>query len=514
MMVMRYRRRIALIECSSPHWLDVAHQIAANSLDVAYWTGWHRIADDVHQRFPGTVFHDTLDAKRGLGVDGFSRPTGRFDDACAAVWEGQAAIVYDMMNRFDHSRDQSFVERSTLFYDHLIYWRRMLDRVAPDLVVFSTPPHVVYDYVVLALCRVLEIKTLMFEEATIRPPYCLAMTDYREGSSALAAAARQKHVISDETRQIVARLRGDYRDAKPIREVVAHEAMARAMQEGLEGLRKKADVVRTLEEAHGGTYEKNEKIVNVSSLYKERGQPLRQSFLAPYANTRFMQQRIREQAVTEELRSFYHRHAVPLDALDRPFIYIALAGQPERTSNPQAERYANQLLMVNQIAATAPEGCLVAVREHPNQFHPEFAVNMCRDLDYYRAMLQAPAVRFLSTSGSPFDIIDRASVVATTGGTSALEAVARGKPALLFGDAWYRDCPGVHRIRSMADLARFWGALAAGSVSTDIDAFANYVEAITVGCFRGLGDYPPDDWPVSREENVKNLTEIVLQHVG
>jgi Capsule polysaccharide biosynthesis protein len=502
-------KRIMLVECSSPVWLDVMDRLHRGGFGVVYWTGWFRIGAEVQRRFPDAVFHDTLHAKRALGVDGASRPAGKFDDACASVWEGQAAIVYDMMNRFDHSRDQPFVERSTLFYEHLVYWRGVLARFTPDLVVFSTPPHVVYDYVLLALCRELKIKTLMFEEATIRPPYCLAMTDYRDGSLELAVVAQQQHEIGDETRQIVARLRGDYQDAKPAREVVAHEAMGRAMQEGLEGLREKADIVRSLEDEHRGTYETNEKIVNVSSLYKERGVTLRQSFAGAFANSRFMEQRIRDHAVTDELRQFYHAHAIEPDALAQPFAYIALAGQPERTSNPQAGSFANQLLMVNQIAATAPAGWLIAVKEHPNQFHPEFAVNMCRDLDYYRALLAISSVRMLPTTGNPFGIIDRADVVATTGGTSALEAVARGKPALLFGDAWYRDCPGVHRIRSVLDLDRFWSGLAAGTLHPDIDGFTNYVEAITKGCFRGLGDFPPDDWPVGHEENAANLATIL-----
>ena len=510
---MSQAKRIMLIECSAPHWLDVAEHLQGNAIEVAYWTGWYRVGNEVWNKFPATTFHDTLHAKRAIGPDGASRPIGRFDDACAAIWEIDAALVYDMMNRFDYSRDQSFVEKSTLFYDHLVYWRGVLDRLAPHLVVFSTPPHVVYDFVLLALCRHLKIKTLMFEEATIRPPYCLAMTDYREGSRTLAAASRQCHTIGDETRQIVARLRGDYRDAKPAREVVAHEAMARAMLEGIDGLREKARIVEGIDLQHGGTYETNEKLVNTSSLYKEQGISLRQSFEGTYANTRFMQQRISEQAVTEELREFYHSHATASEALNRPFVYVALAGQPERTSNPQAERYANQLLMVNQIAMTAPDGWVVAVREHPNQFHPEFAVNMCRDIDYYRAMLMSPAVRLLPTVGSPFDIIDRAAAVATTGGTSALEAVARGKPALLFGNAWYRDCPGVHRIRSIADLDQFWASLAGGALRTVLDDFTNYVEAITVGCFRGIGDYPPDDWPVSREENVDNLFDVLMRVV-
>lgn len=82
----------------------------------------------------------------------------------------EAQTVYDMMNRFDTSRDMNNVERSAIFIQMLLYWRGVLNEAEPDLVIFPAPPHVVYDYVVLALCRELGVQTLMFEEATIVPP--------------------------------------------------------------------------------------------------------------------------------------------------------------------------------------------------------------------------------------------------------------------------------------------------------------------------------------------------------
>ncbi|MCW5591328.1 MAG: hypothetical protein KIS74_04480 [Burkholderiales bacterium] len=490
-----------LVEASAPHWVEVANRLEGKGARTVYWTAWKHSRDAVWGAFPNTVFHDTIHAKRGLDAQGREPAGTRFDAACEKAWREDAQVVYDQMNRFDHSRDMSLVERSTLFYRMLVFWRRIVAEHAPDLVVFPAPPHVVYDYVLLCLCRNLGVPTLMFEEATIYPPYCLAMRDFREGSPGLAASARRTNAPSEESLAIARRLRGAYREAKPAREVVAHAARDEALKEGLAGLVNRKNTVE-IEESRGRDLE----IVNQSSLYKEQGQTLRDSFKGEFAGTRYYKQLIREWKVTRRLNEQYD--SLASRDLEGPAVYVPLAGQPERTSNPQADLYANQLLMVNALAHAVPPGWSVWVKEHPNQFHPQFAVNMCRSEEYYLALASIPGVRIVPIDSDPFETIDKATMIATTGGTSALEAVARGKPALLFGDAWYRDCPGVHRIRSAGELAG-WMARHGEHLVLDPAAFESYVESIRAGCFRGLGDYPPDGYPMDAEENHANLARVV-----
>lgn len=504
------KKNIFLIECSAPHWIDVAKQLESNHIQVCYWSGWSRIKTEVSVQFKHAIFHDTYYAKIGFDPEGQRYHFFEFDEICKQVWRNDAQIVYDMMNRFDYSRDQTMIERSLLFSEHLCYWRHILKKYNPDLVLFSTPPHVVYDYILLALCRNLNIQTLMYEEATIYPPYCLVMEDYLDGSIRLRTEARKNHDISEKTKAIIAKLKGAYREAKPIREIIAHDAMDKAVSAGLRGVTERANTIKKIDEAHQGLYTVNEKIVNLSSVYKQKGVPLRQSFSQAFANSQYSDQLIEEFNFTNELRNYYYNHVTPLEKIVEPLVYVALAGQPERTSNPQAGIFANQLLMVNMIAHALPEGWVVAVREHPNQFHPEFAVNMCRSKEYYDSLLALPSVRILSTQCDPFDIIDCCQFVVTSGGTTALEGVARGKPALLFGDAWYKDCPGVHRVNSIDEI-RLLFQKSPKDLGCDSRSFANFVESITKGCFRGLADYPPADYPVEKEENVNNLAKSILE---
>ncbi len=493
-------KSLFLIECSADHWIDVARKLT--EFRIAKWTAWDRLRSQI-----GPPFHNTLDAKLALHADGTPPRETLFDEACERVWRDEAQIVYDMMSRFDHSRDQRFIERASLFADHICLWRSEIDRHRPDLVVFSTPPHVVYDYVLLALCRVLEIPTLMFEEIPIFPPYSIAMRDYREGSIELAAAAKKSYPVSEDTQRLVARLRGSYDAAKPPREVEAQAAMEASLADGRKYIKTQIKHIRKDDRRHWGSNEKNPKIVNTASLNKEAGTPLRSSFVGRFANTRYTYQWLREIAYTEKLRQAYVREQVDPETLRAPYIYFPLAGQPERTSNPQADIYTNQLLIVRLLMAARPAGYDVIVKEHPNQFHPNFAVNMCRDEDFYAAIARLGA-KIVHLKSDPFLLIDNATCVATTGGTSAIEAAARDKFALLFGDAWYRHCPGVHRVRNLADLRRLF-ARDLDSLRPAAGEFANYIEAIRHACFVGIADAPGSDFQVDRETNVANLVEIV-----
>lgn len=94
-------------------------------------------------------------------------------------------------------------------------------------------------------------------------------------------------------------------------------------------------------------------------------------------------------------------------------------------------------------------------------------------------------IKMVSTECDPFTIIDRCIWVATSGGTTALEGVAREKPALLFGNAWYRDCPGVHRVNSIGEVKALLEQ-SPNKLACQPQDFANFVEAISKGGFRGV----------------------------
>ncbi len=481
------------IECSAPHWPAVAEALAAQNIEIALWTGM----ESLYPKGAAREFIDTALAKVGKHDHSGAPRRGPFTPTAQAVWEEEAQIVFDMFNRFDHSRDMGSVERQILFERILCFWTHYLETKRPDLVVFPAPPHVVYDYILLCLCRRLGIRTLMFEEATIVMPHRLEMSDYQVGDETLRAAIGKIAATSPEADKIAATLRGDYRDAIPPREVEARGTMK------FPSARERK---RRLLAAFVHDFMQSGWMPNTAALTKQSGLPLDRSFAGTFPRLRYARQVQEEQNTMLRWRGHYEHLSTPLDRIEGPIVYLPLAGQPERTSNPQAGIFANQQLIVRLLSDYAPPGTTVVVKEHPNQFHPNFYANMCRSEDYYREMAVKPRVRIVPTSTNPFDLIDRSIAVATTGGTAALEAVARGKPVLLFGDAWYRDCPGMIRVRTGEDVRRFF----ADPPTVPDDSMARFIEAVMQSCKRGMADFPPSSWVMDEAENKRNLVASIL----
>lgn len=497
--------KLIFLECSAPHWIEVATNLKHQGHDVHYWTAWVHAEASIRSSFPDCVFHDTIDAKRGIEPSEYAFAEGEFDSVCQSVWMEEAQVVFDMMNRFDYARDMNNVDRSGLFLRLLVYWRKILDS-GIDLLVFPAPPHVVYDYVALCLARRLGVKTIMFEEATIVPPYRIEMRDYVEGDLELRQGLGSVVDISEAAAEIVDRLRGDYEQAQPFREVEAQARMREARERGLEGVLEQVMSTFDDEQLRDGVTPRELKLINTTSLAKERGVSLSASFEGNFSNTRYTIQRYEECAHTEELFEAYEKLCTKPELIETPFVYLPLAGQPERTSNPQAGIFSNQLIMAKMIASSLPEGWSLVVKDHPNQFHPEFAVNMCRSEEFYEELTRHTNLFIVSTATNPFYLIDLCAAVATTGGTAALEAVARGKPALLFGDAWYRDCPGISRVRNLSDVKAFFARIP----EVPRDGLGRFVQAVMSSCRRGMADYPPSNWPMDETENVANLTQSLL----
>ena len=126
--------------------------------------------------------------------------------------------------------------------------------------------------------------------------------------------------------------------------------------------------------------------------------------------------------------------------LDGPFVYVPLQLQPEMTTSSLGGRFRDQALAIETLAAMLPEGVRILVKENPKQG------SYMRGPMFFHRLRRIPAVTLLPSWADTHALTARAAFVASITGTVGWEAIRQGKPALVFGAAWYRGLPGVHHI--------------------------------------------------------------------
>ena len=436
-------------------WVDVATRLADDAgWQPTYWVGRDDLEPRVTARFPEVVYHSLIHAIRGIYPPGISPAS--LDQPFLREFSGTEVDTLKMMDRMSALDSFGYLGRERLYYRQLMYWRAVIEQHQPDLVVFGTIPHLIYDYLLYALCQKAGIRTVMFESTPMRG--LVFLMDRFDGESRAARLYQEMlltynhepSVLRPETEAYLQTLRGNY-DQVPA-------YMRRAYKEELPG-RQRSTLGTTLKKlvdlpAYGRYFRKQRAIITQKfsqprSYHVKKGQQPEQDSYSRVDDTIL---RWRAKRYMRRLEVHYHQRAVPVD-LDRPYIYVGLSFQPERTSSPMAGVYVNQWLMVDLLAKSVPQDWLVYVKEHPTQFTPSmnFRSQSGRAPVMYDDLAAIPNVRLVPMTTPSFDLTDHARAIATVTGSVGWEAINRGKPVLLFGHPWYRGCEGTFQIDSQSD---------------------------------------------------------------
>jgi len=120
------------------------------------------------------------------------------------------------------------------------------------------------------------------------------------------------------------------------------------------------------------------------------------------------------------------------------FVYFPLQLQPEMTTSALGGRFRDQAYAIERLAAILPDGVRILVKENPKQ-----GAYMRGPLFFHR-LKRIPNVTFLPSWANTHELTAKCRFVASITGTVGWEAVRQGKPALVFGKAWYKKFQGVH----------------------------------------------------------------------
>lgn len=503
--------KLICLEFSDPHWIDVVRQLATRiPFAVSYWTGTIARRNDVTKHFPSATFHDNLLAVRGVPPkDWKPREHIPLDAELLSMLEPFQATAMKMMERMDPDRSSfSFESRLRHYYRLVEYWSSVLLELKPDAVLMPISPHLVYDYIAYGLCQVFGIPTLFFDRTGI-PGYVLPMCSISHGNVALSTRYAELLLenscpqLSTSMESYLSQIAGDFAAGMAPNFRLKMERLSLAPKAG-NGIQRPSiiQVVRTELRAVIGN-------LRAQALRAPRNYYVKRGILPESGKVGFVGYHLlRWSGIIRKNRlNRIYEKLQRTPSGDAPYIFLALHYQPERNTVPIGGVFADQLLILKLLAKSIPKGWRILVKEHNWQLQPFSRGQISRDEAFYQDLIEIPSVSLVPMTIPSFDLIDGSMAVATVSGSVGWEAVNRGKPALVFGEAWYQHCEGVYRISNTLDCRTAIDQIVDGSIP-DLNRIRCFLVAMESICIRAVLEPSQEaSSGVSYEENVFALAD-------
>jgi len=479
-----------------------------------YWLATVQAADRIRELFPEVLVHDYLDSVKGVWHPSFvsAAYAGLDMDFIRGHAREISAASYMLERNNSIARDLTMRERIEFIYQLIAYWTGVLSTLTPNLIVFEEEPHQAGDYLLYVLAKHQNINILM--PIRTMPAWGFLLSHGHDGGPLLGLNASLNSPISGDQPlpEYITRYRDTFRtnwaDAKKL--MLWNQLDRHSGRPGpLRRLLRAADIARATARrlSRVGLYLNN--IRSLRTDQKVRGKSLADSELSylAYANAKLTTSRAKRRN-----RAAYNRLAQPV-RFDKPFVYLAMSYQPEKSTSPNGDEFVHQLLAIRTLSASLPDGWQLIVREHPSQFiasksrhYGEFF----RDPRYYESILQFENTALGPMDADPYELMDKAEAVASVGGSSCFEALVRGRRALLFGHAWYVGCPGLSVVRTTADVQRALATPGPASPGHD-QALDEYFHQLASSVYRAptaIGDSPLFDKNDALDEYLRSYRDF------
>jgi hypothetical protein len=324
--------------------------------------------------------------------------------------QSSEVVVLRMFERIYRrlSSGQSYERRKRLYLEQVAYVYGLLQDGGYDTVILSDIPHNPFGYLLLSVARGLGKRTHFFFQIQVKDTFIIAPDV--EGMFEPIRSEYARLRASGEPVSLTGRMRREFdrRSGK-------HEPFYMSLG-GLPWRRK--------------AYEWSKRIFRVDDRFRWH------------------------RTLANGLAYWRVRRRPP--APEVPFVYFPLHLQPEATTSPMGGVFVDQYLAVEMLARALPSGWALVIKENPVQ---RFAK---RDLGFYQRLGRMRDVHLVSRSANTFELTERCRAVATITGTAGWEALFLQKPAVVFGNAFYRGAPGTANVDDPRELAADLRAIADG----------------------------------------------------
>lgn len=481
-------KRIFLIgwDNISEELVNVVLRLRDGGHKILYWSsagGEDKYIDTCKKKFKNTIFHRRQDARFGIPPEEykdtkFEPPS---EELIKQFYETESILA--TMKNFE--KISKFTpEKKYIYHNMLGYWRGVIKRLKPDVIIFALWPHDGYNYLVYSMAKFLRIKTIIFESSIIAGRHLL-INDIKIGSTSLKNEIKHNKKKYFKVGDLNSDIRANYENQavvnKETYKLLPELEKFYRRQQGIKLFYKKIKMVLT-------------SITDFSFVGKAYNYIIKQF----------------KSNIKKEYKSQQSKPDI-----NKKFIYVALHFQPECSTSPLGSVFVDQVLMIKILSASIPRGWLIYVKEHPYQWMPGgLSFFNFRYQDYYRSIAGLKNVHLVPIKTSPAALINRSLAVATVTGTSGWEAVLKLKPVLNFGYAWYRDCPGVFRVNSVGSCKKIIEKIQSGFKISNQDII-NYLvsfDKISFRCY--FGKYIKNQSGITEDKNTKNIYDILKKELA
>jgi len=503
--------------------LDVAVDLRGeHDIDPVYWSTTSKFEEKIVQKFPNVCFHDVISAAHGfppkcISLNNGYRKLG--EDILEEYATTQNVLMEMMMTRADPGGGFSYYEFSHYFHQYLASGLELIEKLQPDVWISVASPHLMYDYVLYEIFQKNNITCIILTD-TVVPGRLYIVDKLKDASRTIKKEYLQLQKDGEDVKNVpkdileyLRKVRGNYEDGVPYTSVMHYKETEQNYFSEAEARKRINSELHSLKKKiRQYTYSEifRKKTQAPLHYYKEQDVRWEMSFLSRQSYDKV---RLNLLINRRRLIDKYDSYSKVPD-LDEKFVYIPLHWQPESTSVPDGGRLSDQLFLVKLLHASLPEGVKVYVKECPAQFEWHRG-SFARPDWYYDELARLPNVTLIKLDISTYTLIDYSLCVLTLTGTAGFEALCRGKPVLLGGDViWYKDAPGVYRVKSAIDMKR---AIESILVDTSVDArqFELFLTAFGQSTFRCVAYQNKLDYlSFDKEENKRELIRAVLSRTS
>ncbi|MDO8565342.1 MAG: hypothetical protein Q7R67_01860 [bacterium] len=433
---------------------EIVTALRDKSWDVVYCVGEE---DDGENDIPDVIFHRRADAVEIVPPKGIDHsqfpPVG--EDIIGKLYEAESVLM-TMMNR--KVRAKTVDEKKHFYYEMLRYWHGIFNEYKPEVLILWAYPHNVSNFVVYSLAELFGIKIVFFFETWLSDRI-LVYHDYRQPSLAL--------------KQI--------------------------LQSNKEGNFTIDDLSRDIKEYYEPHRNRTQALIPPYVTKQQQLFPFRKRMLI---RLEMIAQSIKDFSIFFKLFQFvrkffatnprreYQRLVSQIDRTKK-FVYVPLHRQPEGSTSPMGGIFTDQILMIEILSASLPPGWVVYVKEnifqwskgwHESNF-PEY--NDARYKGYYQKIAKLKNVQLVPAYTDSNYLTDNSSAIGIVSGRAGLEAVLRGKPALVFGHAWYTDAPGAFKIDNVEMCSKILKDIDENKISVTEDDATRFLASFDQVSFHG-----------------------------